>query len=308
LSSRRSVVSVLLLSVTGLAAFSECQRSNKHETPLGPQLSLVNSSEELPALSDDAGFLALAALPTQQRLALIEDAENAVVMFEARANPLLNDFVGEDPDAILRQLSSIWLPLFTAAEALTRGVWRIAGSTEVVRAVQTNPADAIWSGAAWGRSNVSPLAGSASFAAWPITRAVLLSVAHPHQIAPLVDAVRTGIAEPDSRLALVLTRELQRNRALCPEHAALVTLALRTLALAKRANLEPRLRHVLNGISAPRSGAHITPWLELSNTELLIVPRLGALGAISSFVKQVEQTVSRVGFEVTFRRVPPVSG
>lgn len=237
----------------------------------------------------DALWLVLGTLPEGPRRALLDDVAAQVTAAEAKANPLLVNFLDEPPPESFFKTRP-WLgPALNAARALTCERWRVPGGGGLVRAV-AEPA------APPGEGSLAAPLGGASLAAWtPGSRDIerLRSAAWPASLGLLVrfatgDDARRGAAALGERLAsgesTIGALLLGPGAASAPEA---VPFRLSARASRARGELIEIARHLVEG---PPAGPPCA-WLAPLAGEAYVVPRLGALARLAEFVDETRRTL-----------------
>ena len=251
----------------------------------GPVLvlrSIADAAPGLPMVSADgedrAMALAVSALATEERQRLLELLDYTTARLEAKLSPLATDFDDGDPVAQLRASLAPYLPAFTAARELERGTWQSADLAVRVAAscADAKPASGERCITLWDpEKSTGDGARRARFFAWSAAQAVVLDLSTRERAEAHARALRTRATRPSSTVALVL---LDDNLALqpSPDRAALQAAAYR-LGRAMAANGVDDTKD-LEAFARAVRGERVAPWLRLSPTQVLVVPRLSALG------------------------------
>lgn len=221
------------------------------------------------------GALVLANLPDDKRRALLSDLEEAVASGEARAHPLLEDFLELDAEAVAKEHQPALLPLVTAARALLKGSWPLpdGGAISVVprdeKSVEVR---------AWGK--VKPELETARRFAWPVVDALRLRLSTSSERAAVFHELRQYATDPNASTGVCV--DLESLRKPIPDAADFQK-------LARRANI-PMLQFLKNvDLERPECG-----WLELDALTLWVVPKLGKLASRERFVDEVRAVAMRV--------------
>jgi hypothetical protein len=284
-SSRRSVVELLVvvagLGATGLLSVAACRGGDANR---GPRLRVHEGSKPAPGTAEPpALWLALATLDATRRAALLDDLEAALSSAEARANPLLVDLMDDDPGAVLRRNGPWLLPLCSAANALLAGRYEAPDGF----AVEVLPVHApVERGdlPAWGPLPHDERARRARFLAWPASRCLLVE-ARTREVREAIESdLRQAAAEASSALALVITRTHCRGQSDDPRLAHVLS----RLARASRAAPDANSPLVL---TMPAGTDGLLPWVSLSDTDLLVVPKLGGLSPSARFASEVRARI-----------------
>jgi hypothetical protein len=235
-------------------------------------------------------WLTLATLPAEQRGPFLDDLDAAAVSTEARANPLLVDFVGESVSDVLERARGWFLPLCTAAQALLEPLCYAPDGFAVEALPRgASPRDGDVSG--WRAGPEGANARRARFLAWGASRSLVLRGSSRADLVGAERTLRPLCCRTDSSVALVVTKEMAHGVSPDPRIDGVLARFSR-LARAPGAPALP-LSPVL-----PRPGEELVPWLALSDRELLVVPKLGALSPSRRFGTEVLSSLNTRAIEI----------
>jgi hypothetical protein len=238
---------------------------------------------------DVAMALAVASIDPAERARILEEMRYTTARLEARLSSLVPDFGDDDVDPIdeFRRAMAAHVPSFTAARTFERSAWttsdltvRLARSCAEARPEGDEVCAPLWT----DHAERGPVA-RARFLAWAASRAAVVDLATPAAAETSARALRVRVSAPSSPIALVLTGD---DLALRPvaERADLED-AARRLGRAMAANhIEDNHRLDAFARSAPKGRA--APWLSLTPSQLVIVPRLSALARLGEVASEIE--------------------
>jgi hypothetical protein len=131
----------------------------------------------------------------------------------------------------------------------------------------------------------------ARFLAWAITRAVRLRFANHAAAEQALSVLRARLCRGAGRTALVLSQEdaVGRRDAVADEVRALAGRAREKLG--RRASNTP-VAELLGNLAASTPAPPLVPWVALGDTEILVVPRMGALAEHDGFVRDVRAALA----------------
>jgi hypothetical protein len=237
-----------------------------------------------PAEDDRAVALALGSLAERDRRKIADEIANASARVEARLSPFGADLGDGDPIEELYRGLAPYTPALAAARALAGGVWRIserevrvAASCESARPAQDETCVPLW-----GQTDAPrDVVGRARFAGWAAAHAAVVDMGDVAARDRCVAALRARVANADSPAALVLTADdlvLHPNA----QTRSLVdaTRAMRAVGAGDHeidgVAEEVSRRGTTNGMTSD-TAERVAPWLSLSASSLVVVPRLSAL-------------------------------
>jgi hypothetical protein len=235
--------------------------------------------------------LALSSMSAGERARVLDVMSYATARLEARLAPWGEDLADDQGDAVaeLKREMAVYMPSLTAARELDRGSWR-SPDLEVrvaVSCAEAAPEDRCVP--AWPLpldAGMGDGASRARFLAWAVTSPALVEFRDASALETSARQLRERTSLRASTLALVLT---ERDLALQPvaERAALQEAALR-LGRAMAANGGRESTH-LESLGRASPSGRVAPWLHLSPTELLVLPRLSAIAQRVAFVHEIEE-------------------
>ena len=222
--------------------------------------------------------LAASSLSPSDRRRMLEMIDYTTARLEAKLSPFGTDFDEGDPVAQLRESLAPYLPSFTAARELERGAWQSADLAVRVAATcgDAHPAADERCISLWDATDSPHDPGPrARFLAWAASHALVIELGTRERAEAHARALRTRATLATSTLALVL---LDDDLALLPtpDRADLQAAAHR-LGRAMAAN-GVRDTKDLEGFARAAGGGRVAPWLSVSRTQLVVIPRLSALG------------------------------
>lgn len=231
--------------------------------------------------------LAVGALSPADRRRLLELVEYTTARLEAKLSPLATDFDEGDPVAQLRASLAPYIPCFTAARELERGSWqsadlavRVASSCAEAKPGADERCIPLWDTTGSPR-DADP---RARFLAWSASHAVVLDLVTRERAEAHARALRTRATNPTSTIALVL---LDDELALqpTPDRAELQAAAHRLgRAMATTGQRDTK---DLEAFARAAGGGRVAPWLTVSRSQIVIVPRLSALGRTDELRREV---------------------
>jgi hypothetical protein len=275
-----AIVAAALLGVLGL-------RSRTGVAVEGPVLvvrSVSDGGAKRPPLRGDADeramTLAAASMAPADRQHVLELIDFATARLEAQLSPLGTDFDDGDPVEQLRKSLQPYLAIFTAARELDRTAWanddlevRIAtscatahvGAGEVCAPLR-DPA---------GAPPPPSIVKRARFLAWAMASARILDVGSKARAQQCAQTLRVRSTEALSPIALVL---LADDLALRPasEPSELQAAATRLgRAIVVSGRQPPKDLEAFARVPRPEP---VAPWLGIGEGQVLVIPRLSALG------------------------------
>jgi hypothetical protein len=270
----------MLIAAALLAAFG----LRSHAAVAGPVLVVRTTAHKMtPARRPDADeramALAAASMAPSDHAHVLELLDLATARLEARLSPLGTDFEESDPVEQLQRSLQQYLPVFTAARDLERGTWasddlavRVSTSCEAAHLAPDERCLPLRDGP--GAEPPSPEVKRARFLAWAASHAKIVDLGTPARAAACARTLREKATEALSPIALVLRAP---DLALGPsdERATLQAAALR-LGRAIVASGREAPKDLEAFARVPKQEA-IAPWLALSDTQVVVVPRLSAL-------------------------------
>jgi len=294
---------LLALAVVGLAAAGVIvivlQRLASVDPP-GPSL-LVHPEPEPAREYDEPSAeakarvmsLVVASLSPEERARTVEIMSYAAARLEARASSLVVDLGDDiDPMAELQMALGPYLPSITAARTLDRGVFKGAGF--VATPAASCPPKLLPSGdtclPTWRPpapiAEDHAFAERVRFAAWPIAYATIADLGTRAMRDTVARSLRGATSTSTALHALVLTvNDLELTT--LPEQPALVA-AARRLGRAMEAN-DLHESSQLDGLARAAPPGRVAPWLTLSPSELLVVPRLSTVARAGELRERIRQ-------------------
>jgi hypothetical protein len=255
-----------------------------------------------PPSSDDerAAALALGTLAPPELEALRAALDDLETRLQARSNPMVEDLEDGDPLAPLALLLRRFLPALTACDAIASRRRATPEGTMVVAVAMTCEAPdggatclPLWNPSPGGRSPEERSVERARFLEWPLATAAVLGFANVAEAGSARANLRAGSREAASRIALVLD-EADLRGGEDGGVAEVRRIATRVLTLASHDRAVDTT--VLELIARePPPGSRRVPWLRLDAEEILVVPRLGALANLASFVDEIERHLGGAG-------------
>jgi len=235
-----------------------------------------------------AAWLTFGTLASSGRERLLAALESLLDSIEARLHPLGIDLLDESPEQVARREAPWLLPVWTAARAIARRCF-VAGDRSLAVLVH-NPGtplpSTLTSFDPFGATDAGAELRLARFLCGPISNAVKI------ELSPLAETkLRERCATPKSTIALVIDSALQS-----------VTLSRvadghrqRMQALRKRLSRRPRPKcnacesfaDVIDALSSRLPSAPALDWLELGDTQALIVPRLSAVAQRHTYLTEL---------------------
>ena len=285
--ARAALLVAVVASSVGVAVL-------RRPAPLGAGPVLVvrsiTSDAPEPAASpggeERAMALAAASLSPADRLRILEMIDFATARLEARLSPLGTDFEEGDPVAQLRASLAPYQPAFTAARELERGAWQSADLAVRVGAscAAAKPAPDEHCVTLRGPSHAPrDLEARARFLAWAVSHALVIDLGTRERAEARAQALRTRATLATSTIALVLLDDDLALRP-TPDRADLQASANR-LGRAMAGN-DIHDTKDLEAFARGVEGAGVAPWLTVSRTQILVVPRLSALGRVDELRRE----------------------
>ena len=151
----------------------------------------------------------------------------------------------------------------------------------------------------WDTSDGAPdLGRRARFLAWAASRAAVFDVGTRERAEGCARALRERMSEDSSPIALVLTAD---DLALhpVPEWAALQDAAHRLGRAMAASHVEEATKLEAFARTAPQG--RVAPWLALSPSTVLVVPRLSALAMTEALTQEIESVTGRGPFHWSHR-------
>lgn len=251
---------------------------------------------------DRAMSLAVASLSRPERAEVLAAMTYAAARLESSLTPFGEDLGDGDPIEELEQTIALYAPVLNGARAFEAGRWRSADLDVRVASAcppALPPGEAcvsVWSerGAQPGTQHTfdgapAALGARARFLAWSVSHARILGLRSEQEARDCAEALRERRRRDSSAMSLVLTKDDLELRPV-PERDDLQRAARRlgaAIAASERRNPE-RLEAL--GRAAP--AGHVTPWLDLDASMVLVVPRLSALARLGDLSREVEEVHS----------------
>lgn len=224
--------------------------------------------------------LAAASMSPADRHHVLELVDYATARLEARLSPLGTDFDSGDPVAQLQSSLAPYAPAFTASRALERGAAeaddlavRVAASCGEAHVAPGERCISMGDAA----SDSDPQAKRARFLAWAASHAKVVDLATRERAEACARALRARAALESSPIALVLLDDDLGLHA-SPERAEL-QIAAQRLGRAMAANGLHDTEGLEGFARIPRE-ERVAPWLALSPSQLVVIPRLSALSRV----------------------------
>jgi hypothetical protein len=300
LSSRRSVFRGFFALAALSAVGTDCH-SRRATKEGGPWLRLEPTTTDVEP--DGAAWrglsLAVRALPEKQRAEIVDAISEWVDDVEMRRHPLVVDFT-EELSPPLERVRAWFLPVWNAATALDARRWDLPGKkfqVSIAREGDSSKGAARVFRAWEGANERDVLLDGARFAAWPITSARLVDTEAIGGSARFAGLLRARLCDPASCVGVFVDRSSLDRLDRCIEVDAIRVLAERARRLAARsaADLEPEVKALLDQVPTSEPATTLKDWLDLGQSEVLIVPRLGALARRAAFDDELRSL--GVGFE-----------
>lgn len=290
-----SAVAVFVSAVvSGVAGRSTTVHGSELEAHRGPVLLVrrgpESSATNAPATSrtdDRATALTLSSLPARERTAIVEQVTYASARLEAQLSPLGDDLGDDDALDELHRGLAPYMPSLAGARAFDAGTWgspslsvRVAASCESAHAAPDETCVPLW-----GDDGSSEIAGRARFLAWSAAHAAVVDFEDVATRERCAEALRSRVTRAGSPLALVLAAE---DLAVAPneERQALEKATLRLGAVMAAGNVSGAEQ--LDTFARPVPAGRAAPWLTLTPTQLVIVPRLSALTRLGAVREEIE--------------------
>jgi hypothetical protein len=295
-----AVFAIAAASVALALALQSKSRTDVPQDVKGPVLIVRrDAGPTLPRSNDDedrAMALAVASIDPAERTRILDQMRYTTARLETRLSPLGTDFGDDDGDPVeaFRSAMAAHMASFTAARAFERGAWSAAGvSARVARScadAEIAPGETCVP--LWGDEGASPLhVRRARFLAWAASQAAIVDLGTPAAADACARALRIRLADPSSTVALVLTEADLALRPL-PEQEELRE-AARRLGIAMAANHIEDHQH-LDAFARAAPKGRVAPWLDLTPTSVLVVPRLSALARTQEFAAAIEAAAGEV--------------
>lgn len=250
-------------------------------------------------------WLLLTSVPGALQGEVLALAELALDALESRAHPLGIDLATAELEREAERLRPSLLPSYNCAAHLAGWPWPVPGSTEVVApyAGERIRGDSClaWATGACGESGVERVT---RFAAWSLSQGLLLDCRDAGAVARLRHELARRIPVVASPPALLVDSRVQAMEPRLVPYERLMHLAVRARGLASRASrglgvyqgLEAQL---LRGLSEELPAAPALPWLGLRDSELFVVPKLGALARREAFLTELQGAAGRASVALT---------
>ncbi|MEZ4222282.1 MAG: hypothetical protein R3B13_15200 [Polyangiaceae bacterium] len=283
-SSRRSVVSWLLTTSAWLALGCKDTKPSEPQTQSPVFRIRSGSPPEEASRAGDAVWLVLASSGPKQRAKTIGLLRKALEEVEAAATPGLGGLVEQEAIEALGNARGHLLPRLTAARVLVRGHW--AEKDLWVDPSSDGPGRKfrIWSEAE------DTLVRRARMAAWPIAHAVRIRGLDESAARKVRDALADRADEASAPFSLIVTRDVDRRKHTAGDLDALIADCRRVQALVKRIERRNALTTVLGDLATVTTQP-LLPWLDLAPSDVLVVPRLGALASRAQWIEELRAEV-----------------
>jgi hypothetical protein len=293
-AERRAWDSSSLLGVASSAAIVviAVATAGGHRPPpqQGPFLVLTTAPPSEDA-SRAAAALALGALSPTRQGTLREQLATLVDRLEARRNPWAVDLDSSPIEAPLSELSASLLPMLTAARALALQRVSVPGQTGSVEVAPRCPKGVVvrcfpvWPNV----RDPDRERERARFAVWPLSNALRLRFESAKVAEQTASRLRGCERLPHTALVLTAVDLHGRKSAAADDMRALAARARTDLVRAGEAT---EMTDLLGEIADSSVAGPLLPWLELSDAEVLVVPKLGALAELGAFEREVRQMTS----------------
>ncbi len=246
------------------------------------------------AREERAMSLALASAPPAERRRLLERMRYATARLEARLSPLGDDLGDDEGDAEdqFRREAARYAPALIAARAIAAESAgrrdldvRLVARCEGSKLAPEETCFALWDAPGSG----PPLAEQARFLVWAASRAAVFELPARDAAEACARVLREKVLDDGSVIALVLTAEDLALRQ-APDREELID-AARQLGRAMAAN-GLRDAHDLDTFAHVTPPGQVAPWLTLSSSSVLVVPRLSALVRVAEIAREVEAATS----------------
>jgi hypothetical protein len=252
-----------------------------------------------------AAALALGSLSPPALGALAGALEELTKRLEIKANPLVEDLDDDPPGAELSALARTAGPSVTASDAVATHR-HASGDRRLVVGIAaqcpTTPERGVSCVPLWPAVGADDDGARARFFAWSLASAGVLSVRDAAASERAVSVLRARSLGSDSAIALVLTEaDLAGGRDGADQNRVRAR-AARALELARSdPTADTRL---LARLAEQAPSGRVVPWLQLDADEVLVVPRLGALGHIAALAREIDETASRIHLEMQWVQRP----
>jgi hypothetical protein len=284
-------------------------RRSGHDVFRGPELHLEETppeGEETP-LAWRGLALAIRALPPPRRIELVGEVDSWLSIAEARAHPFVEDL--EEGASPLEGVRAWLLPVWNSACALLRNRFPVPGRNAWV--TPSRPGAMARSGKMWAAwtDNAEQARDAegelARFAAWAISHALLVDCGSLETTADAARRVQARLCEPESSIGVFALHPQWTVERSTP-FDEIRALAERGRRLAARTRLsgqsaaphgtDPRggdlLTALLADVPTAEPAADLERWIELRPTEMLVVPRLGAIAKPAALVRELDVALS----------------
>lgn len=251
------------------------------EKELDAHLQRLGIDDSIDDQSEERGMsLALTALPEKKRAELSEALHELVFRTEVRANPLVVDLEGKEPDAELQRVYASVAPTLHAARSVaTRAHRSKERNFAAIVAAACPVSNEVECVSLWGNEKGANIE-RARFLAGPIGDAVVVATKDAAGAEKLAAEI---MAAERTHIALAFT-EHAIDAHLLPsalEVASLARLAENTL----KGHGTPEQRDLLHLLTLPIVKS--APWLALSPNAVIIVPKVSARASLGAFVSEV---------------------
>ncbi len=213
---------------------------------------------------------------------------------EIRMNPLADDLDDTAPEADLVDLARLAAPGLTACDGVASSRHASGDRKLVASVVRTCPASlepGVTCVPLWHAASAADGSNHrrARFFAWSLASAGVLAVGGAAARDDVVEALSARSLRTDSTVAVALTEEtlVGRDGAAFEHIRALARRALEILRASPA--IDTRLLQLI--AQGPPPG-RLVPWVRLEDDEVLVVPRLDAVGDVSRLTNEVESELS----------------
>ena len=252
--------------------------------------------------------LAMRALPEVRSAELVRDVSSWLSRMEAKAHPLMDDL--EDASPLLEGVRAWFLPVWNSACALVDDRFRVPGrdwSVVPARLGASGPMAAGWP--AWPDATErerDPDRELARFAAWPISQALLVDCVAQRGIVQGARAMQARLLERSSLIG-VFVLPAKKPVEPSPEFDEIRALSERARKFATRTQRtidDPAVAALLAEAPPAELPFALEGWLDLAATEMLVVPRLGALARTAQFAEEVHAALSQSSVRARILNAP----
>lgn len=253
----------------------------RHVARAGDGASPQNEApqNEAPQTEAEERAMALAAssMAPAERKRVLEGLDFATTRLEARLSPLATDFGDDDPVEQLRAFLVPYLPSFTAARELERGQWaaRDLAVRVAVSCSEAHPREGERCIALWASDAGSTEDRQARFVGWAASHARRIELGTRDRALACARHLRERALLESSPIALVLLDDDLAIRASSDQ--AELQAAAKRLGRALAAN-DLEAPKELEAFARAPAEARVAPWLSVSPSQLVVIPRLSALG------------------------------